>query len=300
MVYHVHAYNNIIHYTCMTMHAGRNVEVYPRETQEAVTQPPNTVEADHSYIQLLQGRDGRDGLPGRDGKDGDMGERGEKGERGKKGDTGDTGPVGPKGEKGDHGETGLAGPQGVAGPPGSLVAGATYVRWGRTTCPTELGTQLLYAGRAAGPNYTQKGGGVDLLCLPNNPEYLSANSPYNGQAPLQGVEIEPNIGDSNLANQNLPCAVCYTPTRSTMLMIPAWIHCPASWTKEYVGYVMTEYKNYHRLQHVCVDQNTEVVPGEARNANGALLHYVDVACNTGLQCPPYSSTKELTCAVCTK
>ena len=242
-----------------------------------MTQPPDAVEVDHPYIQLLQGRDGRDGLPGRDGKDGEPGERGEKGERG------------------DQGETG---PQ---GPPGPRVAGATYVRWGRTTCPIENGTQLLYAGRAAGPSHNQQGGGVDLLCLPSNPEYLSANSPNNGVAPLQGVEMQLNIGSLNLANQNLPCAVCYTPTRSTMVMIPAWTHCPASWTKEYVGYIMTSYRGHRRLQHVCVDQNTEVVPGEARNTDeAALLHYIDVACNTGLQCPPYSSTKELTCTVCTK
>ena len=146
-------------YECMIMYTGRSVEVYPRETREAVTQPPNAVEVDHPYIQLLQGRDGRDGLPGRDGKDGEPGERGE------------------KGEKGDRGETG---PQ---GPPGPRVAGATYVRWGRITCPIENGTQLLYAGRAAGPSHNQQGGGVDLLCLPNNPEYLSANSLNNGVAP---------------------------------------------------------------------------------------------------------------------
>ena len=249
------------------------MEVYPRDVQETVTQLPTAVEVDRPYIQLLQGRDGRDGLPGRDGKDGEPGERGEKGDRG------ETGPPGP---------------------PGPRVAGATYVRWGRTTCPTTLGTELLYAGRAAGPIFTQQGGGVDLLCLPSNPEYLSANSPHNDQAPLHGVEMQLNLNNQNLADHNVPCAVCYTPTRSTMVMIPAWTHCPASWTKEYVGYIMTEYKNYRRLQHVCVDQHTEVVPGEARNTNGALLHYVDVACNTGLQCPPYSTTKEVTCAVCTK
>ena len=113
--------------------------MYLGDVQETVTQPPNAVEVDHSYIQLLQGRDGRDGLPGRDGKDGEPGERGEKGE---KGDQGDTGPQGP---------------------PGPSVAGATYVRWGRTTCPTGNGTELLYAGRTAGPLYSQKGGGANLL-----------------------------------------------------------------------------------------------------------------------------------------
>ena len=264
------------------MYAGRSIEVYPRETQEAVTQPPNAVEVHHPYIQLLQGRDGRDGLPGRDGKDGEPGERGE------------------KGEKGDQGETG---PQ---GPPGPRIAGATYVRWGRTTCPTELGTQLLYAGRAAGPHYTFQGAGADLLCLPDNPEYFPANSPTNRAARLFGVEFNSAIAESSMLDHNLACAVCYTPTRVAMVMIPAWIHCPALWTKEYIGYIMTEHKNHNRLQHVCVDQNAEFVSGEGTDSGDltASLYHVDIYCEvdfkSGIDCPPYSNTKEITCAVCTK
>ena len=46
------------------------------------------------------------------------------------------------------------------------------MRWGRITCPTGNGTELLYSGRTAGPNYAQNGGGANLLCLPDNPEYL--------------------------------------------------------------------------------------------------------------------------------
>ena len=263
----------------MYTYSGRGVAgVYTRdvEGQETVTQPSNAVEIEQPYIQLLQGRDGRDGLPGRDGNDGEPGANGEKGD---KGDRGDTGPPGP---------------------PGPRVSGATYVRWGRTSCPTELGTQLLYAGRAAGPHYSHKGGGADLLCLPDNPEYLSVNSPRNGDAPIYGVEYHTNLDNLNLFDHNVPCAVCYTPTRATMVMTPAWTHCPASWTKEYVGYIMTGYYGHPRLQYVCVDQHAEVVPGEARNVNGVALYYVDVACNTGLPCPHYSSTNEVTCAVCTK
>ena len=210
--------------------------------------------------------------------------------------------MGPKGEKGDHGETGLVGPQGIsgaAGPPGPRVARATYVRWGNTSCPTELGTQLLYAGRAAGPFYSG-GGGSDLLCLPNNPEYLSVNSPTNGKAQLSGVEMQTNLDSLNLNYKNVPCAVCYTPTRSTMVMIPAWTHCPASWTKEYVGYIMAEGRSSFRVQHVCVDQHTEVIPGEAIYSDGTRLYHMDIKCSTGLLCPPYSSTKEVTCAVCTE
>ena len=35
--------------------------------------------------------------------------------------------------------------------------------------------------------------------------------------------------------QNVPCAVCYTGTRVTVMMIPAKIHCPSGWTVEYTG-----------------------------------------------------------------
>ena len=252
---------------------GRSVEVYPRDVQETVTQPSNAVEVEQRYIQLLQGRDGRDGLPGKDGKDGEPGERGE------------------RGEKGDRGEI---------GPPGPRVAGATYVRWGRTICPTGNGTELLYSGRAAGPHTTQKGGGSNLLCLPDNPEYLhTVNTVDHGV--IYGVEYHlPGTFKVGSFNQNAPCAVCYTPTRSTMVMIPAWTHCPASWTKEYVGYIMTSWHSNNRLRFECIDKDLEYVPGEARDVNSELLHVVEVVCNTGINCPPYHTGKELTCVVCTK
>ena len=73
---------------------------------------------------------------------------------------GATGPQGPPGEKGDPGgppgprgltgSTGPAGPRGLAGPPGPRSGGVTYVRWGKSSCPNVAGTELLYAGRAAG------------------------------------------------------------------------------------------------------------------------------------------------------
>ena len=251
--------------------SGRSVEVYPRDVQETVTQPANAVEVDHPIdIQLLQGRDGRDGLPGRDGKDGEPG------------------------EKGDRGETG---PQ---GPPGPRVAGATYVRWGRTTCPTGNGTELLYAGRAAGPQYTQKGGGANLLCLPDNPDYLPTSNTVAEHSFVYGAEYHVRNVNQQAYDHNAPCAVCYTPTRSTMVIIPGWTHCPAAWTKEYVGYIMTSWLPNNRLKFECVDKDLEYVPGEGRNTDGVLLHIAEVACNTGIDCPPYATGKDLSCAVCTK
>ena len=174
------------------------------------------------------------------------------------------------------------------------------MRWRKTSCPTGNGTELLYSGRAAGSYFTNHGGGTNLLCLPNKPEYLGTNSPTNSQSPLYGVEYHNSISNLNLVDQNVPCAVCYTPTRVAMVMIPAWIHCPDSWTEEYIGYLMTEYKNHRRIQHYCVDETPEVIPGEERDKNGAMFHYVDVACDYGIPCPPYSATNEITCAVCTK
>ena len=76
------------------------------------------------------------------------------------------------------------------GPPGPRVAGATYVRWGRTSCPTELGTQLLYAGRAAGPHHYHQGGGANLLCLPDVPDYLHTVYTVQNHASLYGVEYQ--------------------------------------------------------------------------------------------------------------
>jgi hypothetical protein len=65
-------------------------------------------------IDLLRGRDGRDGLPGRDGEDG---------------------KPGPQGEQGPPGPQGLLGPR---------SAGVTHIRWGKSSCPTVNGTQLVY------------------------------------------------------------------------------------------------------------------------------------------------------------
>ena len=62
------------------------------------------------YIQILRGRDGRDGIqgaPGAPGKDGGDGRDGEMGD------------------------------PGVQGPPGPVSGGVTYIRWGKTSCPSE-------------------------------------------------------------------------------------------------------------------------------------------------------------------
>ena len=88
-----------------------------------------------------------------------------------------------------------------------------------------------------------------------------------------------------------------------MLVLPAKISCPNSWTLEYSGYLVSEATRYadrrYRTKFECLDKNPEAVPGSAGNTNGARFYHVEATC-TGLPCPPYDTQKELTCAVCTR
>ena len=104
---------------------------------------------------------------------------------------------------------------------------------------------------------------------------------------------------SAVQNDNAPCAVCYVPTRETVLMLPARLECPSSWTFEYTGYLMTTRhgNNHYRTMYECVDKNPTTIPGSAADTNGAVFYHVEATCN-GLPCGPYDPQKEITCAVC--
>ena len=49
------------------------------------------------------------------------------------------------------------------GPPGLVGGGTVYTKWGRTTCPSVPGTELVYEGIAAGSQHNQKRGGSNRL-----------------------------------------------------------------------------------------------------------------------------------------
>ena len=203
---------------------------------------------------------------------------------------------------GPQGDVGPQGPPGPAGPPGNTSGGAVYVRWGRTTCPT--GRELMYSGRAARSCYSQSGGGNNFQCFPDDPEdddYDAGGSTYRTY--VYGAEYQNPISAlGSIHDHNVPCAVCYVPTRVVSLMIPAKLTCPTGWTEEYHGYLMAERHNHpasavHAFE--CVDRNPESVPGSTADTNGGLFYHVEAVCD-GLDCPPYVSEKEVTCVVCTK
>ena len=208
---------------------------------------------------------------------------------------GDVGPQGAPGMKGDKGDTRAVGP---CGP--SCSGGLTYIRWGQTTCPDTPGTELIYSGRAAGSYFDQKGGTSDYLCSPDTPQYLTSRPGVQGNSPIYGTEYQIHSTlPIDVDDHTVPCAVCTTQQRTSLLMIPARISCTDSWTLEYNGYLMTENKRYYRKASEFIDKDPETVPGEASNSNGVLFYHAEAVCN-GLQCPPYDQEKELTCAICTK
>ena len=267
-------------------------------------------------VEVLRGRDGRDGRDGGKGEKGDEGSKGERGEagtrrlpgdqgeRGPPGPPGISGPWGPVGEKGSPGSPGLPGPQGEHGPQGPATGGGTvYTRWGRTSCPMNQGTDLVYSGRAGGSYFHHHGGAANLLCLPDDPEYSRYVSGVQGQSPLRGAEYRAGSSQQlhNKLYHNMPCAVCCTSTRSKLLVIPAKLTCPTNWTTEYTGYLMAAHQSHNgRTLFECVDDQSESVPGlNGSDDNNALYYHVEATCNS-LSCPPYDSEKELTCAVCTR
>ena len=221
-------------------------------------------------MEVLRGRDGRDG---RDG------------------------------EKGETGDRGQPGPQGEQGPQGPPTGGATYIRWGRTTCPSGNNTTLVYSGRAGGSPLTQKGGAANYLCMPDDPDHLQYNSGTQSLSYITGVEYFyghafPSLSAVNY--HNVPCALCYVSTRSVVVMIPAKTHCPTNWTLEYIGYLMSERYDLGPTMYECVDKNPELVPGSSGHSlPTAYFQLVEPYCN-GLSCSPYDAQKELTCALCTR
>ena len=247
-----------------------------------------------------EGEEGPQGERGGQGEEGTQGEKGNKGITGAQGPKGNLGPWGLVGQKGNHGYPGPAGPQGPQGIQGPPTGGAVYVRWGRTSCPTGLGTELVYYGTAGGTNNGHSGGAANIICMPRDPDHLRYSSGQQGYSYVYGIRISASSyqGLSRSSGYYLPCAVCFVPARDTILKIPAKVNCPTNWTREYYGYLMTEhYSHSGRLMYECVDKDAEARRGAS---SAGYLYHVEPVCSNGVSCPPYDNSKELTCVVCSR
>ena len=263
------------------------------------------------------GEKGERGSVGLSGATGTHGQKGANVQKGQQGERGEKGQLGQKGQRGDRGQPGATGAQGQKGEPGErgltdpalfiLNCGQTYVRWGRTTCPGNQSTELVYSGRAGGSWYNRNGGATNYLCMPDNPDYLQYDSRVQGRNYVYGVKYDPIPGqplnvNPNVYAHNVPCAVCMAVSRCSLVMIPGKTSCPVSWTTEYVGYLMSGNQG-HALPttYECVDKDPESVPGldsHEHTAGSGFFYHVEISCN-GMACPFYVAGRELTCVVCT-
>ena len=172
------------------------------------------------------------------------------------------------------------------------------VRWGHTSYPS-TGAQLVYSSRAGGSHY-EYGGGGNPQCLPLDPNFYRTVSGAQPGAFMYAAEYrDTNPLRSGSHDTDVPCAVCYVPTRNTVYMLPANYTCPSGWTREYFGYLMSERYTHARSTFSCVDRRLTLVPGSFRDHNGFLFYTVEGVCGS-LPCPPCHRDKELSCAVCTK
>ena len=180
--------------------------------------------------------------------------------------------------------------------------GTVYVRWGHDECPSTA--QLVYSGRAGGSYYHQPGGGSNPQCLPLDPNFLTPISGTQHRAYMYGAEYETNTASNSHVHgrqeHDVPCAVCHVSNHTAVYMVPAKYTCPTGWTREYYGYLMAGYYNYHRSQFTCVDTALKPANGSSiTDHEGLLFYFVEGRCGS-LPCPPYDQTRELSCAVCTK
>ena len=101
-------------------------------------------------------------------------------------------------------------------------------------------------------------------------------------------------------NHNVPCAVCQSLYRRTVLMVPAKNKCYPGWHLEYNGYLVTQHHG-HKNNKVteCLDGEAEAEEAGYREEVGASMSRVKSMVGS-LPSPPYEQVQPLTCAVCTK
>ncbi|XP_065841831.1 short-chain collagen C4-like [Oscarella lobularis] len=159
-----------------------------------------------------------------------------------------------------------------------LAGSVTYVRWGRTTCPS--GAELVYEGRAGGAGHGTSGGGSSYQCLPKQPIYdgyytgSGQTYSYMYNAEYEVYKFNP-FAPHVQRDDDVPCVVCLVRGKTALLMIPARNVCPSGWRREYYGYLMASSNGGHSNDYACVDRNAEAVPGTRNAETGAQMYFVD-------------------------
>ncbi|XP_046353840.2 uncharacterized protein LOC124133451 [Haliotis rufescens] len=176
--------------------------------------------------------------------------------------------------------------------------GAVYTRWGHDTCPG--GSYLAYSGFTVGGHHSHAGAGSNILCTHPEPQFEKTfarnTSSYNF---LYGAEYE-QIWRSDLADQDPPCAVCRSATRTSAILVPGRHECMEGWNTEYWGFLVgPKHDDAGNSEYICLDSDPKSIEGGYASHDGRLLFNVEYQCGS-LPCPPYKNTYFVPCALCTK
>ncbi|VDH94265.1 Hypothetical predicted protein [Mytilus galloprovincialis] len=186
----------------------------------------------------------------------------------------------------------------------SCEGGAFYIRWGRKDCPVVNGTNLVYSGIAGGGAWKETGSGTNYLCLPHDPDFAPSDFPnalqiHGLKAHVWGAEYQFAYGNVKV-DDDVPCAACLDTNAVTSVMIPGKNSCPATWTKQYGGFLCANhYGHAGASEYSCVDENPQYFEGSRQNLDGKLFYPVSTVCGS-LPCPPYENSKYLKCVVCSR
>ncbi|XP_062587567.1 uncharacterized protein LOC134249204, partial [Saccostrea cucullata] len=155
-----------------------------------------------------------------------------------------------------------------------VVGGATYVRWGRKTCP-DADSELVYWGYTGGSSYNQTGGAAEYVCLPRDPTFHNILSSYSS---MYGSEYERSFV-SGIHDDDVPCAVCRSLLSTSVIMLSSREHCYSGWKTEYSGFLASgAIVHSAATQFVCLDRHPEVLDHSSTNENGKLFYSVNAKC----------------------
>ncbi|XP_061179344.1 uncharacterized protein LOC133187967 [Saccostrea echinata] len=174
---------------------------------------------------------------------------------------------------------------------------ATFIIWGKKTCPKVNGTEVVYEGITAGKQYSDTGDGVNTLCLPHDPENLPQSLSVSVPASddygyLYGAEYQMTMQRVRIS-EDVPCAVCRVKMASSSIMIPGKRSCPPFWQKQY----SSDRHIYQSTEYLCLDDDPDSIEGSRRDDNGRLFYPVKTICGS-LPCPPYENGASVSCVVC--
>ncbi|XP_033119838.1 uncharacterized protein LOC117119129 [Anneissia japonica] len=194
-----------------------------------------------------------------------------------------------------------------SGKPKTYRGKVTYQHWGRESCSATA--ELVYKGVMAGGINKFLGGGVNYLCLPEQPSYgFTVPDIQVYMAPI-GATVYRGLRNfstmDHLHGYEAFCSVCLA-DQNAIFVMPAQSTCPSDWTLEYSGYLMGSRSNRKRTEFICVDVNSEGRDSTRNISSGlsevfiAETHCDEGTTGGGLPCPPYKNGAELPCAVCTR